>query len=122
MDSFISQLETINNLAAESEGFVWRVLPNPTRELALFGPGVLVNMSVWESLEHLKQFTYMSSHKFVMQDRKKWFEPMETAHFAMWHIEAGTVPSLIEAKRRLDHLTEHGETDYAFTFRSKMQP
>lgn len=120
MDSFISQLATINQLAEESEGFVWRHMPQPARELALFGEGFLVNMSVWESLEHLKHFTYISAHKFVMQDRKKWFESFEAAHFTMWFIDPGTTPSLIEAKRRLDHLTEHGESEYAFTFRSKM--
>lgn len=39
-----------------------------------------------------------------------------------WYIEDGHEPSPTEAKERLYYLQEHGETPYAFSFKSKFTP
>jgi hypothetical protein len=59
MEGFRSQLDRINALADESPGFVWRLQTeggDATSIRAYADPLVIVNMSVWESLEALHQY------------------------------------------------------------------
>ncbi|HXT36267.1 MAG TPA: DUF3291 domain-containing protein, partial [Chloroflexota bacterium] len=56
MAGFVEQLDTINALADASPGFVWRFQSaegNATAVRAYDDPSILVNLSVWESLESL---------------------------------------------------------------------
>jgi len=77
-----------------------------------------INMSVWESLEALQQFVYKSAHVAPLRDRKQWFEPMEGPILALWWVPAGHIPTIEEAKERLQHVKDHGPTAAAFTFRA----
>lgn len=43
-----------------------------------------------------------------MRKRRQWFEKFEGMYFALWWVEAGYIPSVMEAKQRLDHLNEQG--------------
>lgn len=59
MADFVAQLDTINRLAEASDGFVWRLKGegNDATSLHPFDDErVIVNMSVWESLEQLQAF------------------------------------------------------------------
>jgi Domain of unknown function (DUF3291) len=83
---FVAQLEPINKLADSSPGFVWRLQSDQGNATDLAyndDPFVLVNMSVWESIEALQAFTYKSQHLHVLRDRKKWFERMELPHYCL---------------------------------------
>ena len=56
---FVSQLDPINALAVASPGFVWRLQSaagNATDIVYNDDPFVIVNMSVWESVETLRDF------------------------------------------------------------------
>ena len=119
MKTFLDQIAEINNLAEASPGFVWRLRDQygDATSIRPFGPTILVNVSVWEGPEQLKDYAYKSAHKEVMQNRKEWFDPMEEAHFAMWWVQAGTEPTVLGAKAKLEYLFAHGETEHAFTFR-----
>jgi hypothetical protein len=118
---FVRQIDEINALAESSPGFVWRLKEengNATN-IDVFGdPLLIVNLSVWETVEDLKNFAYKSAHIAVFRDRGRWFEKMATAHMALWWIEAGTVPTAEEGRDRLLHLREQGESEWAFTFRN----
>ncbi len=57
-------------------------------------------MSVWESVEALKEFVYKSAHIGPLRDRLKWFEKPVEAYMAMWWIPAGHIPNVEEAKER----------------------
>jgi hypothetical protein len=37
---------------------------------------------------------------------------------ALWWIPAGHIPTPQEGKERLEYLREHGETEYAFSFKN----
>jgi hypothetical protein len=118
---FVRQLDDINALAESSPGFVWRLKEESgnATNIDVFGDSLLiVNMSVWESIEDLKNFAYKSAHVQVFCDRTRWFEKMEVAHMALWWVPAGTLPTAEEGRDRLLYLREHGESDWAFTFRS----
>jgi Domain of unknown function (DUF3291) len=79
-------------------------------------PFVIVNMSVWESLEALRNFVYRSDHIRVLRDRAKWFEKMEKPYYCLWWVPAGRRPSVAEGRERLEHYQRHGSTPYAFWF------
>ena len=69
---FVSQLEPINALADAASGFVWRLQSaagNATDIVYNDDPFVIVNMSVWESVETLRDFVYTSRHIGVFRDR-----------------------------------------------------
>jgi heme-degrading monooxygenase HmoA len=115
MAEFVAQLDEINELAERSPGFVWR-LKDATGVQAYDDPLILVNMSVWESVDALRQYVYKSAHAAVLRDRVKWFEKPAQAHMAMWWIEAGHVPSVQEARERLEHRQKWGDSPTAFSF------
>jgi heme-degrading monooxygenase HmoA len=125
MAEFVAQLDEVNALAERSPGFVWRLVGagNDATSLRPFPDDlVIVNMSVWESLDALKDYVYRSDHARVFKDRRKWFAKMAEAYMVLWWVPAGNIPTVDEAKGRLMHLREHGETPYAFTFRNVHPP
>ena len=125
MQSFVARLDEINELAEASPGFVWRLKSDvgPSSYLRPYeDERILVNMSVWESVESLKDFTYRTVHKELLRDRKNWFENFESVYLALWWVPEGHAPSVDEAKKRLAYLEEHGPTQFAFTFKTVMPP
>ena len=118
---FVAQLDPINALADRSAGFVWRLQTEDGNATAIraFDDGrLIVNMSVWESIEQLAEFVYRSGHVAVMRRRREWFERMRL-HMALWWIPTGTIPTVAEAELRLAHLRANGPTPFAFTFKQR---
>jgi heme-degrading monooxygenase HmoA len=116
---FVAQLDSVNALAEASPGFVWRLQSdagNATDIAYNDDPFVIVNMSIWESLEALRNFVYRSDHIRVLRDRAKWFEKMDKPYYCLWWIPAGHRPSVAEGRERLEHYQRHGSTPYAFWF------
>ena len=116
---FVARLNEINALADAAPGFVWRLQTEAGDATALRAyddERILFNLSVWETPEQLRQFVYRSAHIEVMRQRKSWFERFEGMYLALWWIRAGHIPSVQEAKDRLEHLAAHGESSYAFSF------
>src|SRR5262245_29458658 len=126
MEGFRSQLERINALADRSPGFVWRLQSgegDATSIRAFDDPLLLVNMSVWESLEALHAYVYKSEHVALLRGRRAWFEPLAgSASLVLWWIPAGHLPSVAEAKQRLERLVARGPTPEAFRFREPFPP
>lgn len=117
---FVSRLSEINALAERSPGYVWRLQDESGDATALrpFEPDVIVNLTVWESVESLREFTYRSGHLEPMRRRRDWFVAPGGPHLVLWWIPAGTVPTVAEAGDRLARLTRHGPSRDAFTFRA----
>ena len=116
---FVAQLPPINALADSSPGFVWRLQTesgDATSIQVYEDDMIIVNLTVWEDVESLREFAYKSAHAGVMRDRKKWFEKFDGPYYALWWVPAGHIPSTQEAKERLEHLREHGDSEYAFSF------
>jgi len=82
----------------------------------------LVNMSVWESVEALRNYTYSGRHLEVFRDRGKWFAAQEGPRLVAWWIPAGHIPTLEEAQARLEHVREHGPTEFAFSLKNPFPP
>lgn len=119
LKDFVDNLDRINALAEQSEGFIWRLQTEEGDATALrpFGEEVIVNLSVWENVEVLHQFVYRTAHAPIMSRRREWFERMANAYMVLWWIPAGHQPSVEEAKQRLDLLQAQGASAQAFTFK-----
>ena len=120
MVDFVAQLPPINALAEESPGFVWRLQSagGDATSIKVYEDNmVIINLTVWESLDALRQYAYKSAHSNVMRDRRRWFEKLDGPYYAMWWIPAGHIPDPQEGKERLEHLREHGDSSHAFSFR-----
>jgi hypothetical protein len=116
---FVAQLDPINALADAAPGFVWRLQStsgNATDIAYNDDPFILLNMSVWESIEALSDYAYASKHVEALRDRAKWFEKMDKPHYCLWWIPAGHIPSVAEGRERLEHYQTHGATPYSFWF------
>ena len=121
MAGFMSRLDEINALADQSPGFVWRLQTsegNATDLRPYDDDRILVNMSVWESIEQLKHYVYKTTHAEVLRQRLSWFEKFASSYTALWWIPKGHIPGVEEAKKRLEHLDAHGPTRFAFTFKN----
>ena len=114
---FVNRLDAVNAVADRSEGFVWRLQEESGNALeiqAFDDPTLIINMSVWETPEHLEHFVWNTVHKQVYRRKAEWFKALAEHHFAMWWVEEGHVPTLAEARGKLEHLARHGDTDEAF--------
>ena len=122
---FAAALDPVNAAADAAPGFVWRLQTEDGNATAVQAfqwdragtAGVLVNMSVWESVEALAGYVYSDTHRQVLKGRRRWFEGMAEAYAALWWIPAGHAPTTAEAEGRVLHLREFGPTAYAFTLR-----
>lgn len=125
MAGFVARLDQINALADSSPGFVWR-LQAPEGNSAYLRPydddRILINMSVWETLDHLRSFVYRSMHVELIRQRADWFEKFKGAYAALWWVPAGYLPGVDEAKKRIEFLEANGPTQFAFTFQKVYSP
>jgi len=122
---FVNNLDRVNAVAESQPGFVWRFtgLNNDALDVQAFGdPNIIVNMSVWEDIQSLVNFTYRNrDHKEIMRRRKEWFERIEF-HMVLWWIEEDRKPSIEEGKIRLELLRQNGPSYSAFTFKRPYAP
>lgn len=116
---FVAQLAPINALADATPGFVWRLQSesgNATDVVYNDDPRMIVNMSLWESFEALREYTYKSKHVEVFRDRAKWFEKLDKPHYCLWWVSAGHIPTVAQGRERMEHYQAHGSTPFSFWF------
>jgi len=128
---FVAALDPVNAVADAAPGFVWRMETEDGNALAVrgfeqdgvgSGGGILINMSVWESVEALAAYVYGDAHLAVLRRRREWYERMRDAYAALWWIPRGHIPTVTEAEDRVRHVRAHGPTPYAFSLRQHFPP
>ncbi len=125
IDDFRVNLEPINALAEASPGFVWRLQDETGDATSIkpFGDELeIVNLTVWESIDALADFTYRSGHVAFLRRRRDFFEAPSKPILCLWWIPEGSIPTVEEAIDRLAHLRAHGPTPTSFTFRHRFEP
>ncbi|WNC72865.1 DUF3291 domain-containing protein [Thalassotalea psychrophila] len=118
---FVDNLEPVNNLAELSDGFVWRLKDesgDATNIKAFSDPNVIVNMSVWASIDALKNFIFRTHHRDFLRRKKEWFHNIPEDSYVLWWIPIGHIPTIEEAVIKLEFLRDNGDTPNAFTFKS----
>ena len=125
MEGFVARLDEINALADSAPGFVWRLQTdsgNATEVQVSDDPYLIVNLSVWESLEALRDYVYGPEHTAYLRRRREWFSRLGKSHLVLWWVTAGHIPPVEEALERLDRLRDDGPTADAFTFTRIFEP
>ena len=114
MKDFVDRVEEIDGLAQGWPGFIAQpVLPD---EGLHYPEPFLLNISVWESVESLRKYTYMSQHADMLKRREEWFLQSIRPAYVLYWSPAWETPSEKEIKGRFEYLQLHGSTPYAFTF------
>jgi hypothetical protein len=127
---FMAALDPVNAVADAAPGFVWRLQTEDGNATAIQAfewdaagsAGVIINMSVWESVEALAGFVYSAPHRRVLRRRREWFEPMREAYTALWWIPRGTIPATADAEDKVRCLRANGPTPAAFTLKVHFPP
>lgn len=122
---FVAGLDAINRLADRSDGFVWRLQTDSgdlTSVRPYDDPEIIVNLSVWTSVEALRAFAYRSDHLGYLRRRAEWFTPMPGEAVVAWWVPAGHRPDIAEGKDRLARVNASGPGPDAFTLRRPFPP
>ena len=122
MADFVAHLNEVNALANKSPGFIWRLQTpsgNATEFKAYDDPLIIFNMSVWATVNDYAHFVYPSEglHREAMKQRRRWFQRFDGPFNALWWVAQGHIPTVDEAKERLEYLRVHGETAFAFSIK-----
>jgi hypothetical protein len=88
--------------------------PGATDIIVTEEPRVIVNMSVWQTLDALEDFVWNILHEKFYRKRGNWFEPWPGAHLVLWWLQNDAMPTLAEGLARLALLNEKGPTEEAF--------
>ena len=121
MRAFVDALDPINALADNAPGFVWRYESGAEMPVIVpdFGDDILLNMSVWADVDSLHAYVFSSEHVGFLRARRSWFHREERPTSVLWWIPADTVPTIDDARRRLELLDRLGPTAQAFTFKDR---
>ena len=122
---FVALLEPVNALADSAPGFVWRLQTedgDATSIRAFDDDRMIINRSVWESVEALWNFVYNDDHLKAMRRRREWFTRLAEAHMALWWVPAGELPTIADSELRVARLRTEGPTPDAFTFKQRFGP
>ena len=122
IDDFRLALDHINQLGEAQPGFVWRAKGSgfDATDCRVFDdPDVLINATVWETIEQLAAFAYRTEHRDFVRRRLEWFEQPTEAFQAIWWVRDGEIPTLDDCVERLLHIRRHGPTPFAFDFRTR---
>jgi len=74
---FVEALESVNAVADNADGFVWRLRNDSGNAtgFSVFGDeGLIVNLSVWRDVGALTAFMYTGRHRELLKRRHEWFE------------------------------------------------
>jgi hypothetical protein len=127
MKEFVDFLEPVNKFAEESPGFIWRMKGENGEASSLMvspfdDPMIVTNLTVWADIHSLQSFVYKSVHRYFLQSRRQWFARVEGSQVVMWWVQPGMIPTLADAKTRLELLDIHGPSATGFTFRKAFDP
>lgn len=121
---FADALPDVNGAGEDSPGYVWRLQSDggDATDIQVFDdPLVIVNLTVWESLEALKGFAYRGIHRDFFRRRAEWFVE-GTTRTALWWVPADELPTTEDAKRKLEFIEVFGSSPYAFTMGKNPPP
>lgn len=127
MQEFVHFLGPINELAEQQDGFVWRLKDEEGTsatdvETPFPDDMIIINMSVWQDLETLRNFVYKTAHSYFVRQGKQWFSRMERPHMVLWWVPKGHEPTPEEAAAKLELLQQEGPGPAAFDWSKRYDP
>ncbi|MBN3794030.1 MULTISPECIES: DUF3291 domain-containing protein [Burkholderia] len=89
-------MKNINAPAERSPGLVWRLQTSEGDVTGVRGfddPLMLLNMSLWESVDSLRRFVYQSGHGVPFRNAAEWFHHPDGPRTALWRVPQGCIPT-----------------------------
>ena len=117
MSEFMGALGRVYAQAEAHPGFIWRIPDEQAaQDMAALGHDdrVSATVSVWDSIEALRDYTFNTEHGAFLKRTSEWFEAVEGPQLVIWRADRLSRPGFGEAFNRLDHLRKHGNSDLAF--------
>ena len=114
---FADGLPVVNGAGEQSPGYVWRLqsdLGDATDIQVFDDPLIIVNLTVWESLDSAQGVCVPGIHRDFFRRRANG-SSRDRPRTALWWTPAGLLPTTDDAKRRLDFIEVFGPSPYAFT-------
>jgi hypothetical protein len=108
---FVANLDPVNAIAEQSPGYVWRLQDDSGNATSITvdpDPLIIMNMSVWESIESLEAFVRNGAHVAIMRRRREFFERAAEAYLAL-RTRLGLThptPRARDARSRVAHLRD----------------
>ena len=65
---------------------------------------------------------FRTHHRDFSRRKKEWFEHIPDDSYVLWWVPKGHLPTIEEGIERLQYLRKHGDTAYAFSFKSNFSP
>jgi hypothetical protein len=125
MSGFVARLDEFNALADSSPGFVWR-LQSPAGNATYLRPyendRILLNMSVWETIDALKDYVTAPLTRSFCANGTIGLKNSRACTPLCGGFRSDTFRVLTRRRKRLAHLDKHGSTQFAFTFKPIFQP
>ncbi len=121
MRGFTERIQPVNQLAEQTDGFVWRYIESYTpRDIGepWNNPLLFFNMSVWRDVDSLKDFLRSSEHVEMMRNKTDWIVPAAIPSLALWWIDGTTRPTIDDAIQAFTWLAKLGDTHAAFSINS----
>ena len=132
MSGLVARIAEMNEIAERSPGFVWRlagvqVAAEDLRAfedyIVPFDPALIFyNMSVWESVEHLREYAFESRHREMLHGRRAWIEESVRPQVVMWWVPERHRPTVGESAERFHALHTQGPTPFAFSLQRTFPP
>ena len=117
LSEFMDALAYVYGLADAHPGFLWRIPDEAAAtDLAELGydDRTSATVSVWRSVDDLRDYTFNSLHGEFLDRKGEWFEKVDGPQLVIWNVEADARPDFREAFDRLDHLRTYGDSDHAY--------
>ena len=126
---FMAALDPVNAAADAAPGFAWRLRTedgNATSVRAFEwdqagSAGVIVNMSVWESVEALAGFVYRPARGRAAA-APGMVERIPESYSALWWVPAGALPTTQDAEQAVRLVRANGPPPAAFTLKEHFPP
>src|SRR3990167_8644665 len=84
LTDFLAEVACVNVLGDQALGFVWRYEVNEGNSLAhRVQDGLIINLTVWETVGDLRVFTYRGGHLEMLRRRRELFEYVAQAN-VLW--------------------------------------
>jgi hypothetical protein len=116
LPDFLKEVKRINAIGDEAPGFVWRYEVSEGNSLEeRVQDDLIVNLTVWDTVQDLWNFSYQGGHLEALHRRREWFEYVPNSN-VLWWVPSGHYPSVKEAEERLAMLRLNGPDYLAFTF------
>lgn len=120
MKTFVDNIDIVHKIAAKIGGLVVRLsdMSGTALNMRVYNdPTIIPNLTVWKDFASLEKFVYKTIHKRFYDNRDEWFEkdlPGGLPKNVMWWVDEMYSPKMSDGETRLNHLKEHGATEYAF--------